>query len=188
MTMIQGEIATFTGLLVLVGLLQWWLIRRQDEHFRVTERAWILAELGWYKDRGKGNVIMLTTKKDDLVEEITDINVKLTCRNEGRSPAWIDEVHGCVEIVTRGSAIRIPEKKNLRTFGPIEPLGANKERSRVLEMQCAGHGKENEFMSVYVIVEYRDIFSKKRETFLGYTIDSDGGIYRQLALPERNRN
>ena len=90
----------FTGLLVVVGFLQWWLIRRQDKHFRISERAWILADLSWYP--GQLNVCLGTTQRGELIEEHTDVSVKLTCKNEGRSPAWVDEVHGCVEIVTKG--------------------------------------------------------------------------------------
>jgi hypothetical protein len=181
----EEMIEIFTGLLVLVGFLQWLLIRRQDKHFRISERAWILADLSWYP--GQLHVVEGTSQTGDVREEHTVVSVKLTCKNEGRSPAWIDEIRACVEIVTRGSALRIPERNRLSTFGPIEPLGADKEQSRLLQMQCRGHGKESEFLSVYVIVEYRDIFGIKRETFLGYGVEG-ANLCRQLALPERNRN
>jgi hypothetical protein len=179
-------IGVFTGFLVLVGFLQWWLIRRQDKHFRTSERAWILADLGWYP--GHGHVQTDISKSGGVNGEYTNVNAKLTCRNEGRSPAWIDEIRGYVEIITSASAIGSPDNKKLRPLGTMEPLGAGKEQSRVLQMQCSWKVKENELLSVYVIVEYHDIFGKKRETFLGYSILSDGGIYRQLAIPERNRN
>jgi len=178
-------IEMFTGLLVLVGFLQWWLIRRQDKHFRISERAWILADLSWYP--GQLNVGLGATQRGELIEEHTDVSVKLTCKNEGRSPAWVDEVRGCIEIIGNGATTRIPESKKLSTFGPIEPLGAGKEQSRLLQMQCSGRAKENELLSVYVIVEYHDIFGIKRGTFLGYSI-SGKNLCRQLALPERNRN
>jgi hypothetical protein len=49
---IQSKIKDFTGLLVAVGLLQCivlafqlWLIHRQDEHFRNSERAWLWRNL-----------------------------------------------------------------------------------------------------------------------------------------------
>ena len=178
-------IEIFTGLLVLVGFLQWLLIRRQDKHFRISERAWILADLSWYP--GQLNVAEGTSQRGDVREEHTVVSVKLTCKNEGKSPAWVDEIRGCVEIVAKGSAIHIPERSRLSTFGPVEPIGADKEQSRLLQMQCDGHGKQGEFISVYVIVEYHDIFGIKRETFLGYSVDGSN-LYRQLALSERNRN
>lgn len=181
-------IEVFTGLLVLVGFLQWLLIRQQDKHFRTSERAWILADLSW--EPGQLDVTTGTTQRGGLTEDVTenhtDVNVKLSCRNAGKSPAWIDEVRGCVEIVTRGSAIGIPESKKLSTFGPIDPLGADKEQSRLLQMRCGGDMKENDVVSVYVMVEYHDIFGLRRETVLDYTIDSRGTLNRQL--PGRNRN
>jgi hypothetical protein len=197
MTVIQGGIETFTGLLVLVGFLQvlvlfmqWMLFRRQNKHFRVSERAWILADLGWYP---KGlHVVTGTTQRGGLTESVTedytDVNVKLTCRNEGRSPAWIDEVYGHVERIAKGRDSRIPKWKELSALGSMEPIGAGKEHSRVLQMQCRERRKESEVLSVYVIVQYHDIFQIKRETFLGYIVDSDEEIYRQLGFPERNRN
>jgi hypothetical protein len=191
-----GSVETLTGLLVLTGflqvivlLMQWSLINRQDKHFRTSERAWILAQLGWYSDRP--HEVAVSTKKggltEDLTEECTQLNVKLTCRNAGKSPAWIRNVYGYVEITARRSSLRVPGKGDLVDFGPMEPLGAGKERSRVLELKCGSQRKADEFLSLFVIVEYRDIFDKKRETFLGYTMDSTG-IYRQTALADRNRN
>lgn len=177
----------FTALLVIVGLLQWWLIRRQDEHFRTSERAWVLAELGWYK----GGLHVAETSGYGVgtpFSETTQANIKLTCRNDGRSPAWIDNVYGQIELrIPKNDPA--PDRKSLTTCGPMEPLGPGQERSRVLQLQCPGHPSGNQFLSAYVIVEYRDIFGIKRETTLGYSFDSKGEeIYRQYALPERNRN
>jgi hypothetical protein len=46
---------------------------------------------------------------------------------------------------------------------------------------------ENESLSVYAIIEYRDMFGIKGETVLGYSLSSSNEIGRQDALPERNR-
>ena len=184
----------FTGLLVLVGFLQvvvlfvqWRLIRRQDEHFTKSERAWILAELGWYE--GGLHITGNTLQVDGLTTESTNVNIKLTCRNEGRSPAWIENIRGRIEIFSKFPISEAPKGSDLAFLGPMEPLGAGKERSRVLQFICSGHAKKGEHFSVYVLVEYRDIFGIRRETTLGYSVVPDGiGIYRQEALPERNRN
>ena len=114
---------------------------------------------------------------------------KLTCRNEGRSPAWIENIRGRIEIFSKFPISEAPKGSDLAFLGPMEPLGAGKERSRVLQFICSGHAKKGEHFSVYVLVEYRDIFGIRRETTLGYSVVPDGiGIYRQEALPERNRN
>ena len=191
----QQKIATFTGLLVVVGflqaavlVLQWLLVRRQDAHFRNSERAWIMAELGWYEKTL--HVTEGTYNVEGESGTSTNVNVKLTCKNEGRSPAWIEHIKGGVEI-TSAAALKkapIPEVKALESFGRLDPLGAGAAASCSLQMECQGHRDKDEFLSVYVHIQYRDIFGIMRETTLGYSIDRNGGIYRQYAHPERNRN
>jgi hypothetical protein len=175
------------GLLqALVLLMQWWLVRRQDQHFRNSERAWIMTELGWYEEETL-RVAESSGVVDNVNQDSTQANVKLTCRNDGRSPAWIENVRGRMDIATRAS-IRDQEKHKLDSFGPMEPLGAGKEKSRILELWCPGHARDDEFLNVYVVVEYRDIFGIKRETFLGYSIGIKGSMNPQNAFPMRNRN
>jgi hypothetical protein len=133
------------ALLVIVGALQvivlgmqWRLIRRQDEYFTVSECAWILAELDWYP---KGvHVVQQTSQQDG---KYSSVNVKLICRNQGRSPAWTEEIRGYVEIIKSSTIRRIPKLDDLQTFGTIKPLGADTEQSRILQMKCDGHLKVN---------------------------------------------
>jgi len=70
----------------------------------------------------------------------------------------------------------------------IGPLGPGKELSRNLTIECPGRARQEQFISIYVIIEYRDIFENNRTTSLGYTVDTHGNINRQEALLERNRN
>lgn len=100
-----------------------------------------MTELGSFYSEGRVHLIYAASGDAGLHTQMT---TKLTCRNEGRSPAWIDSVRGYAEIVNNAL--------------------------------------------VYVVVEYRDIFENKRTTSLGYSVDVDGNIYRQEALPERIRN
>lgn len=154
-----------------------------------TERAWVMAELDW-SERSVLHVVQSASKNEPegTVERVT-ANVKLTCKNEGRSPGWINNVYGHLEILAPGSMLSSPNRSDGQNFGPIGPLGAGKERSRSLDLTCVGSAKRGEFLSAYIVIEYHDIFGFKRETFLGYKIDpSGGGIYRQDDSPERNRN
>lgn len=187
-----------TLLLVVVGFLQivvlflqWWLILRQDEHFRNSERAWIMAKLGWWHDESHGlHIILGTGSGPGGQSEETRVVLKLTCKNDGRSPAWIDHVYGQIGIVSGGSSLRhakVPAKAKLNDYGPMDPLGAGQEASISLELYCDGHATDDKILSAYVLVEYRDIFGINRETRIGYSIDR-GGVYQQRALPQRNKN
>jgi hypothetical protein len=154
-----------------------------------AERAWVMAELGWYERSGLHIAEGTSQSRTEGRTETTSAMLKLTCKNEGRSPAWIDNVYAHMEILSKVANLPEPRKRdNGRTFGPMGPLGAGKEHARVLDLTCPGHLTEGEFLSVYAIVEYRDIFDIKRETHLGYSIRSNAEIHRQDALPERNRN
>ena len=154
-----------------------------------TERAWLMAELDW-SEKSVLHIEQSASKSEDegTVERVT-ANVKLTSRNEGRSPAWIDNVYGHLEILPAGSTLGSPNRSDGRDFGPMGPLGAGKERSRALDLTCLGSAKRGESLSAYIVIEYHDIFGFKRETFLGYKIDpSSAAICRQDDSPERNRN
>lgn len=154
-----------------------------------TERAWVMAELGW-PEKSVLHVVRSASKSEaeGPVERVTT-SVELTCRNEGRSPAWIDNVYGHLEILPAGSPLGSPNRSDGQNFGPVGPVGAGKERSRGLDLTCSGSVKRGEFLSAYIVIAYRDIFGFKRETFLGYKIDpTSGGMDRQDEAPERNRN
>jgi hypothetical protein len=149
-----------------------------------AERAWVMADLD-----GAPLAIFEATGTfwgGPLVETTEIQNVKLTCRNQGRSPAWIDRVRAQVDIVDSDS-VSIDPILRKGTHGPMVPLGAGEEESRILKLRCEGRRKPEEFLSIYVLIEYRDIFGEKRETQLGYSVH-DNLIHRQNGLPGRNRN
>jgi hypothetical protein len=114
--------------------------------------------------------------------------MKLTCTNEGRSPAWIENIRGYIEAFSTVATFTEPSTHAMQSFGPMGPLGAGHNQSRSFQLTCLNLLGENESLSVYAIIEYRDMFGIKRETVLGYSISSSNEIGRQDTLPERNRN
>jgi len=150
-----------------------------------SERAWILAELSWNQDAGR--VLNFSGTEDGKPVVTTNVCVKLICRNEGRTPAWIDRVRaGCV-IVDAETVAMSRDKSNAAFFGSMGAVGAGKELWHRLDLNCQGHKKGNEFISVYVLVEYHDILGLTRETGIGYSIHGNE-IRRQDELPERQTN
>jgi hypothetical protein len=150
-----------------------------------AERAWVFAELSWWEKSDLRIVHGTSQVKSGPVIDTTSVNLKLTCRNEGRTPAWIDNVYGHLEIIT--GEFKAPNRTDGRNFGPMGPLGAGKQQAHGLDLTCPGY-KYEASLAVYVVIEYRDIFGVKRETSLGHAIDSHGNIYRQDALSDRNKN
>jgi hypothetical protein len=101
-----------------------------------AERAWVLAELGWYEGARLG-----ITDHTSGERTWTEANLKLTCKNEGRSPAWIDEVYTCVEMFSNATVLRKPEVGLCQTSGPLGPIGPGKEVSHCLQLACGGRRK-----------------------------------------------
>jgi hypothetical protein len=156
-----------------------------------SERAWILASLGWY-DKGQLRITLSDSVVAGRTERTTVLTIKLTCKNDGRSPAWIEDVLGRADIFSGGVASlpqNPPDRNTLQICGRIGSLGSGEEQSRALQITCTGHPQGEDFISVYVVVIYRDIFQRERHTSLGYSIDPRAtAMYRQDALTERNKS
>ena len=178
-------ISVLTACLVIVGALQWWLIESQDKHFTNSERAWLLADLGWYQK--SLNLVNCTSSLNGPVRETTQANISLNCRNEGKSPAWIDKVSARMQMV---SEVRLPSvaEGTLTHHGTMEPLGANQHGSYHLKLNCDGHRGQHDYLSVFVVVDYHDIFGIARKTTVGYCVNPAGGLRHLLEFPKLNQN
>lgn len=165
---------------------------------RNTERAWILTELDWPRGEKLRVVLGTASRSGGPNIESTTVNVMLKCRNDGNSPAWIDKVFTHAEIADSFKNLLPTSELEKRAAGlpdkstPLGPVGPRAEVSHHFLVMADGHlrrtstGKDG-ILSVYILVKYRDIFDKVRSTSLGYTISGDQ-MYRQDALPERNKN
>jgi len=150
-----------------------------------AERAWLLTELAW----GTGNLkVALGTSKerDKPTVEHTTVTVMLTCRNEGRSPAFVDKIAGYVEIVDSVRNLTPLANHKMAEVTPLGPIAPNKSGARSLQFSCTGQVTNEQLLSIFVTVEYRDIFEQRRYTNCGYTV-TDFNLYRQDGLPERNK-
>jgi len=156
-----------------------------------AERAWVLTELDW-PDDSLTKIFTGTSKiRDEPEVETTEVILQLFCRNEGKSPAWVDKIQGYSEIVEgKLRDLPSPSGHQAQQFLPIGPIAPGKEEHRNLHLTCLGHLERTQSLSIFVVVEYRDIFEHRRVTTCGYTVSGSYGAYlsRQDQLPERNRN
>lgn len=161
------------------------LTDKQIEYVVNTERAWIIVTLGWWEKSELHIVETKTFTPEKGTVDSTEVSLKLTCTNQGKTPAWIYKVYGQLEICA--SPIQeITPNGPICVNSPIGPLGAGATKEWTVVLNCPGRRKEGDFLSACVTVEYRDIFGKERETTVGYAVN--GGVNRQDALPERQRN
>ena len=151
-----------------------------------SERAWLMADLDWFAGSNLHVAETTTKSRAEGRTESTTARIRAICKNEGKSPAWIDNLYGYMEIVREKLPREFPRRDQMQSFGPMGPLGAGKESQRSMELTCSGHRKDRELLSVYVLIEYRDIFAMNRETYLGYIIYDSNNMRREETLPNRN--
>jgi hypothetical protein len=153
-----------------------------------AERAWVMTDLEWPEGEKLRLVTGTSRQRDEPQVETTTVIVKLLCRNDGRSPAWVDKIQGYCEIVEgRLGDLPSPIGHKADSFLTIGPIGPGNHKWRTLHLVAPGHIKNNQLLSIFVLVEYRDIFEQKRVTTCGYTV-SGAHLDRQDQFPDRNRN
>jgi hypothetical protein len=198
--------------LVLIFGLDWWngrkgheetveqlrLSRLQTESLQSSvqsvinaERAWIMAELAWHTHGVRPGPI-LGASQDPVKGTVlsTSVGLQLKCKNQGRTPGWIYETRGQMEIFSAETGLTNtePPENLVGINGFVGPIGSGGDREGYVEFSCLGHFKRPEYLSLYVVIRYHDIFGKKHETRVSYAMDNDNNIYRQDALTERNKN
>jgi hypothetical protein len=151
-----------------------------------AERAWVMTELGW--PQGELQVVTGASRQGDQPQvETTTVSVKLVCRNQGRSPAWVDTVQGYAEIAqTRLKDLPPVVGHQTQHFHPIGPIAPGDEKWRILHLEAPGQLKNNQLLSLFVLIAYRDIFEEQRITTCGYTV-SGTHLDRQDQFPDRNQ-
>ncbi len=151
-----------------------------------SERAWVMADVEWDTGKwadGKAHVLEGSGTGGDT----TGIYIVLTCRNEGRSPAWIEEKRARFEI-----ADVLPDTPDLSSAEfvqtGLQPIGVGGANQSPWQATAKGHEAPGKMMTVYGIVKYRDIFDKPRETTFGYRITPSRELVRLEGKREYNRH
>jgi hypothetical protein len=190
-------LAWFTGALVAVGLIQALIlfftiraINRQTATAQNSDRAWIMAEIEWDREKwadGKEHIL----EGSGTGGESTGIYVVLVCRNEGKSPCWIYEKRAKFEIVRS-----LNPEPNFDSAQFIwegrEPIGTGNAFPHTTKLSwlaiAQGHAKSDDMVVLYGIVRYRDIFNEPRTTTVGYRITEDRRLERLTEYAGYNEN
>jgi hypothetical protein len=154
-----------------------------------AERVWIMIEL--QPVPGMGGVMDVEEVAKHIVDVIshtTSFNVRLICKNDGRTPAWITEKRACIDVVDS-----LPDTPNWDAVGIIqtepEPLAVGEVGEPTdKSLTCNKARDPGKITVVYGIVRYRDVFAPDRATTFAYTIRVDGRLERLAGYPEYNKN
>lgn len=158
----------------------------QTKTTRDLERAWITANLEFW-ERGRLHIVNYDAAEHGIKKESVTVHLKLTCKNRGRSLARIDDILGRSDVGSKPTEGK-PTESSLANLGEMGALQADSEAFRGIELTCEGRHREGTWVFVYVLIKYRDIFGKHRETSLGYVILDANNIYPQTPAVGRNTN
>jgi hypothetical protein len=149
-------------------------IARQQSQFVVnSERAWLTADLKWASEKGRILISDVQVPPNSIATS-TSAALMLEIRNDGRTPAWIENVSAGMEIVGR------EEQPGQSIMEYFEPLGAEKVRHINLTLSCPGKPKiGDEILRMHITMNYRDIF-QSREMRLEYHIEPLTFIIRRF--------
>jgi hypothetical protein len=150
---------------------------KSAEALVASERAWIFVDIEWNGLKG----IM----QEDTGDNFTAIWINAYCRNEGRTPAWLDELRCKMEILPTLPDTRDFEIAERQDEGP-QPINAG-GKSTVIPMALTSPGKRtiNNSMIIYGMAKYRDMFGFDRTSKFGFMVLGIGGAPRILRLSGR---
>jgi hypothetical protein len=134
-----------------------------------SERAWVMVDIEWTPGYGT------RLHETDFAGDHTHVAVRLTCRNEGRTPAWITEKRARIEVAK--DLIAKPEWDAVDVIqAGIEGLGVQRSRGKGRDFSLRGDGWEygvehdGTMTVIYGIIKYQDPFSDERTTTFGWKI------------------
>jgi hypothetical protein len=149
-----------------------------------SERAWVMVELEpapGYSGPFEGEDVML-----DIVTQTTSMAVRIVCKNDGRTPAWITEKRAYLDVVDALPLVPNFEFAQVIQTEP-EPLAVG-EKGRPKEAGLIRKkGRDaGKLTVIYGIVKYRDVFSDNRTTTFAYKVRVDGALERLGGYPKYN--
>ncbi len=174
----------------IAGVIGGWcvllIVRKQGQAIINAERAWVMAELDWAPMFGS-----ITATRDAFGQPTSAITMRLRYRNDGNTPAWVDEIKARFEIV------QLPNKRpDIKTmarikngvlpYGPI-PLAIGGNEYVDFPLECIGQEELRKINVVYGVIYYRDTFNKKRRTFFGFQLKGNDITYLPK-FPEYNKH
>lgn len=155
-----------------------------------SERAWIMVDIEHHNDKWADRKVHML-EGSGWGGNTTSFFGVLVCRNEGKSPAWVDEKRAKFEIVDSLPDTPRLESTEIIQVGP-EPIGIGEALPREVRSpwipEAIGHQELGKISVVYGVVRYRDIFDRRHETVFGYRITPSGEFVRIENRPEYNKN
>jgi hypothetical protein len=190
--MTHGEyvISFITTVYVIIAFFTFMAIRRQAhiaqqgaDALIASERAWVTVTVDW--SQGHEGIFHMGPTPDREKSEHVEANI--SCKNDGRTPAWIIEVRACLKIFDSRPAKPPLEYTEAIKHG-IVSLGAGQEKSCDASLSCEGRQTLENHVIIYGVVRYRGISNVVGESLFAYSIVIGGHTPIPIDDAEWNKN
>jgi hypothetical protein len=193
MTSFEWIISVITFVYSAFSVLTFFAIKRQAEIANqgtqaliASERAWVTATIEW--SPGYSGLYMGSHTEKEVTTHGYSCNVRLTYKNDGRTPAWVTEWRACLRIFDT-LPVKPPLQYAKAIKHGIESLAPEQSRPFDTPLFCDGEQTLDNLAVIYGVVKYRTAFGGiAGETVFGYSVTLDGKTVRPLENPEWNKN
>lgn len=149
-----------------------------------AERAWVMVDIE--PPPGIGNMT--------VSDSSTTVYARMSCWNDGKTPAWIEEIRARFMVLQPNDVLPlIPalDHTEILNVGPIL-LSVRKEKPFYKDEAMVAEGVHitgsGTMAVLYGVVNYRDVFSSRRQSTFGYWLTSGSKWERLSGCPKYNEN
>lgn len=194
MTRFEWIISIITFIYSAFSVFTFFAIKRQvraAEGELAAQSPWIMVNVE-YSPGMTGPFLGTSSGKDiEGVQRHTDFMFRFDCVNHGRTPALITEKAAILIMVPKGKLPNKPDLSSLKIIDSrVEPLAAG-ERSKQGKdeyLSVPGYQGLDDWVVLYGVVRYRDVFGRNRQTTFGYEVTLGHKIERLSGYPKYNEN
>jgi hypothetical protein len=191
----HGEwlIAGITAVYALISYFTLKAIKRQAlsaEAELAAQSPWIMVNIE-HTPGMHGRFLGTSREGNEPETHHTDFIFRFDCINHGQTPALITEKRANLIIVRKNSLPKHPDLTATRVFDDrAEPLAAGKESvmKRDEHFSAPGYQSLDDWVVLYGVVKYRDVFGRDRQTTFGYEVTIGDKIERLSGYPKYNEN
>jgi hypothetical protein len=153
-----------------------------------SERAWLIVNVEFAP--GSSGPFLGTHVERGVISKNTTVIVRLHIANQGRTPAWIDEVRTSSQLVESLDLLPVvPDfsSADVVVQAQLEPVGMRDEVKRDLTLTAQGSSESLDTQTIVCgEVAYRDVFGFNRQTRFGYVLVTKGKFERLTGFPAYN--
>ncbi len=193
MSRFEWIISAITFIYSLFSVLTFFMIKRQAraaEGDLAAQSPWIMVNIE-YSPGMSGPFLGTSRHGNEPETHHTDFIFRFNCINHGRTPAMITEKRASLIIVPKNTLPKNPDLRATTMFDDrTEPLAAGGESlmKRDEHFSAPGYRGLDDWIVLYGVVKYRDVFGRDRQTTFGYEVTLGDKIERLSGYRKYNEN